>query len=80
MTRIQTTVVGSYPIPDWLPALHSQQALKDATATFFHTQELAGIDLVADSERVTVRAGAGERAAPCGTPRYTGRSARRGVS
>src|SRR5439155_8779998 len=50
MTRIQTTVVGSYPIPDWLPALPSQQALMDATATVFHTQELAGIDLVADGE------------------------------
>ena len=41
MTRIQTTVVGSYPIPDWLPALPSQQALCYATATVFHTQELA---------------------------------------
>src|SRR5262245_31428976 len=50
MTRIQTTVVGSYPVPDWLPALPSEQALKDATATIFHTQELAGIDLVADGE------------------------------
>jgi 5-methyltetrahydropteroyltriglutamate--homocysteine methyltransferase len=50
MTRIQSTVVGSYPIPDWLPALPSQQALKDATAVVFHTQELAGIDLVADGE------------------------------
>jgi 5-methyltetrahydropteroyltriglutamate--homocysteine methyltransferase len=50
MTKIQTTVVGSYPIPDWLPALPSQQALRDATAVVFHTQELAGIDLVADGE------------------------------
>jgi 5-methyltetrahydropteroyltriglutamate--homocysteine methyltransferase len=50
MTEIQTTVVGSYPIPDWLPALPSQQALRDATAVVFHTQELAGIDLVADGE------------------------------
>jgi 5-methyltetrahydropteroyltriglutamate--homocysteine methyltransferase len=50
MTRIQTTVVGSYPVPDWLPALPSQQALRDATAVVFHTQELAGIDLVADGE------------------------------
>jgi 5-methyltetrahydropteroyltriglutamate--homocysteine methyltransferase len=47
---IQTTVVGSYPIPDWLVALPSRQALADATATVFHTQELAGIDLVADGE------------------------------
>jgi 5-methyltetrahydropteroyltriglutamate--homocysteine methyltransferase len=50
MTRIQTTVVGSYPIPDWLPVLPSQQALRDATAVVFQTQELAGIDLVADGE------------------------------
>jgi 5-methyltetrahydropteroyltriglutamate--homocysteine methyltransferase len=50
MREIQTTVVGSYPIPDWLPALPSQQALRDATAVVFQTQELAGIDLVADGE------------------------------
>jgi 5-methyltetrahydropteroyltriglutamate--homocysteine methyltransferase len=50
MTRIQTTVVGSYPVPDWLPALPSEQALKDATAVVFHTQEQAGIDLVVDGE------------------------------
>jgi 5-methyltetrahydropteroyltriglutamate--homocysteine methyltransferase len=50
MREIQTTVVGSYPIPDWLPALPSQQAVRDATAVVFHTQELAGIDLVADGE------------------------------
>src|SRR5688500_8230798 len=50
MTRVQTTVVGSYPIPDWLPALPSEQALKDATAVVFHTQEQAGIDLAADGE------------------------------
>src|SRR5947207_11877367 len=36
MREIQTTVVGSYPIPDWLPALPSQQALRDATAVAFH--------------------------------------------
>lgn len=50
MREIQTTVVGSYPIPDWLAALPSQQAVRDATAVVFHTQELAGIDLVADGE------------------------------
>jgi 5-methyltetrahydropteroyltriglutamate--homocysteine methyltransferase len=48
--RIRTTVVGSYPIPDWLVALPSEQALRDATAIVFHTQELAGLDLVADGE------------------------------
>jgi 5-methyltetrahydropteroyltriglutamate--homocysteine methyltransferase len=47
---IRTTVVGSYPIPDWLAALPSQQALIDATKVVFKTQELAGIDVVADGE------------------------------
>ena len=47
---IRTTVVGSYPIPDWLAAFPSQQALIDATKVVFKTQELAGIDVVADGE------------------------------
>jgi len=48
--RIQTTVVGSYPIPDWLAALPSEQAVVDATRVFIHTQEQAGIDVVCDGE------------------------------
>jgi len=47
---IRTTVVGSYPVPEWLVALPSQQALIDATKVVFKTQELAGIDVVADGE------------------------------
>jgi 5-methyltetrahydropteroyltriglutamate--homocysteine methyltransferase len=47
---IRTTVVGSYPVPDWLAALPSQQALMDATRVVFKTQEMAGIDVVADGE------------------------------
>lgn len=47
---IETTVVGSYPVPDWLVALPSEQALIDATAVVFKTQENAGIDVVADGE------------------------------
>lgn len=47
---ILTTVVGSYPVPDWLTALPSEQALADATSVVFKTQELAGIDLVVDGE------------------------------
>jgi 5-methyltetrahydropteroyltriglutamate--homocysteine methyltransferase len=47
---IRTTVVGSYPVPDWLVALPSQQALLDATRVVFKTQEMAGIDVVADGE------------------------------
>src|SRR5580765_7283848 len=50
MPAILTTVVGSYPIPDWLAALSSQQALMDATRVVFKTQEMAGIDVVADGE------------------------------
>jgi 5-methyltetrahydropteroyltriglutamate--homocysteine methyltransferase len=48
--RILTTVVGSYPVPDWLAALPSEQALIDATSVVFKIQELAGIDVVADGE------------------------------
>src|SRR5262245_3284662 len=48
--RILTTVVGSYPLPDWLAALPSEQALTDATSVVLKTQELAGIDVVADGE------------------------------
>jgi 5-methyltetrahydropteroyltriglutamate--homocysteine methyltransferase len=47
---ILTTVVGSYPVPDWLAALPSQQALMDATRVVFKTQEMAGIDVVVDGE------------------------------
>ena len=49
-SRIKTTVVGSYPVPDWLTALPSEQAIADATRVVIHTQEQAGIDLVCDGE------------------------------
>src|SRR5579864_8572348 len=48
--RIKTTTVGSYPIPDWLVALPSEQALIDATRVVISTQEEAGIDVVCDGE------------------------------
>ena len=47
---IQTTTVGSYPVPDWLQALPSEQALVDATRVVFDTQRQAGIDLPTDGE------------------------------
>jgi 5-methyltetrahydropteroyltriglutamate--homocysteine methyltransferase len=50
MARILTTVVGSYPVPDWLARSPSEQALVDATRVVIATQERAGIDLVADGE------------------------------
>ncbi|MCZ6454885.1 MAG: cobalamin-independent methionine synthase II family protein [Alphaproteobacteria bacterium] len=48
--RIRTTVVGSYPTPDWLVAAPSAQALSDATRVVIATQEAAGIDVVCDGE------------------------------
>ncbi len=47
---IKTTVVGSYPMLDWLAANPSQQALEDATMVVLKTQELADIDVIADGE------------------------------
>ena len=47
---IKSTVVGSYPFMDWLVAAPSRQAVTDATAVVLKTQELAGLDLVADGE------------------------------
>jgi len=49
-STLRTTVVGSYPVPDWLVALPSQQSLTDAIKVVIKTQELAGIDVVADGE------------------------------
>jgi 5-methyltetrahydropteroyltriglutamate--homocysteine methyltransferase len=50
MPKIKTTVVGSYPLPDWLIASPSEQALIDATRVVIGIQERAGIDLVCDGE------------------------------
>ena len=47
---IQTTVVGSYPVPTWLVHSPSEQAVRDATAAVLTIQERAGIDVVADGE------------------------------
>ena len=47
---ILTTTVGSYPVPDWLAALPSEQALIDATRVVFDIQRQAGIDLPTDGE------------------------------
>ncbi len=48
--RILTTTVGSYPVPDWLAALPSEQAVVDATRVIIDTQRQAGIDLPTDGE------------------------------
>lgn len=47
---IQTTVVGSYPVPQWLRMYPTKQSLIDAIMVVLKTQELAGIDVVADGE------------------------------
>ncbi len=47
---ILTTTVGSYPVPDWLAALPSEQAVIDATRVVFDIQHQAGIDLPTDGE------------------------------
>jgi 5-methyltetrahydropteroyltriglutamate--homocysteine methyltransferase len=48
--RIQTTTVGSYPVPDWLAASPSEAALVDATRVVFNLQRQAGIELPTDGE------------------------------
>lgn len=47
---ILTTVVGSYPIPAWLLGQTSRVTLRDAIMVVLKTQELAGIDVIADGE------------------------------
>ena len=42
--------MGSYPIPDWLAALPSDQARTDAKRVVFDIQRQAGIDLPTDGE------------------------------
>jgi 5-methyltetrahydropteroyltriglutamate--homocysteine methyltransferase len=48
--RIRTTVVGSYPVPEWLVASPTEQGLIDATRVVIATQEQAGVDVVCDGE------------------------------
>jgi 5-methyltetrahydropteroyltriglutamate--homocysteine methyltransferase len=47
---IDTTVVGSYPVPAWLRIYNTRESLRDAMLVVLKTQELAGIDVVADGE------------------------------
>ena len=47
---IQTTVVGSYPVPRWLIGDATRGSLRDAIMVVLKTQELAGIDVIADGE------------------------------
>src|SRR5690349_935814 len=47
---ILATTIGSYPVPDWLPALPCEQTRLDATRVVFDIQRQAGIDLPTDGE------------------------------
>ncbi len=47
---MKTTVVGSYPVPLWLRVMSTRESLRDAILAVIKTQELAGIDVVADGE------------------------------
>ena len=47
---MKTTVVGSYPVPMWLRVTSNRESLRDAMLAVLKTQELAGLDLVADGE------------------------------
>jgi len=47
---IKTTVVGSYPVPEWLRVVPNTPNLRDAIMAVIATQELSGIDVVSDGE------------------------------
>lgn len=48
--ELKTTVVGSYPVPEWLKASPSPAALRDAMRLVLDVQERAGIDVIGDGE------------------------------
>lgn len=50
MTTLKTTVVGSYPVPEWLKTSPSPAALQDAMRLVLDVQERAGIDVIGDGE------------------------------
>jgi 5-methyltetrahydropteroyltriglutamate--homocysteine methyltransferase len=50
MKEILTTVVGSYPVPEWFRIYPSTPNLQDALRTVMKIQELAGIDVISDGE------------------------------
>ncbi len=47
---IRTTVVGSYPVPQWLRVYGTRESLRDALMVVLKTQELAGLDVISDGE------------------------------
>lgn len=48
--ELLTTVVGSYPVPDWLKSHHDPGVLNDAIALVMRAHERAGIDVISDGE------------------------------
>jgi 5-methyltetrahydropteroyltriglutamate--homocysteine methyltransferase len=50
LSRIKTTVVGSYPVLPWMVGNPSRLVLRDSVMVVLKTQELAGLDLVTDGE------------------------------
>lgn len=47
---MKTTVVGSYPVPQWLRVYGTRESLHDAIMVVLKTQELAGLDVISDGE------------------------------
>jgi 5-methyltetrahydropteroyltriglutamate--homocysteine methyltransferase len=47
---LKTTVVGSYPVPQWLRIYGTAESLRDAMMVVLKTQELAGLDVISDGE------------------------------
>lgn len=47
---MKTTVVGSYPVPQWLRVYGTRESLRDAIMVVMKTQELAGLDVISDGE------------------------------
>ncbi len=47
---ILTTVIGSYPVPNWLTNSPSEESVRDAMSVVIKTQEMAGLDLLTDGE------------------------------
>jgi 5-methyltetrahydropteroyltriglutamate--homocysteine methyltransferase len=47
---LKTTVIGSYPVPEWLKLHPTAETLIDALTVVLRAQEAAGLDVIADGE------------------------------
>ena len=45
-----TTVVGSYPVPEWLKQCSDEEALADALTVVMDAQRRAGVEVICDGE------------------------------